>query len=552
MNKRAGVGLPTVLLFVLLMFFLATVLVTQANYDLRYAGVQAERTHALFLARAIVNEALSNLNKDPGWESYTRDAPYRARWDSFDVETWCEQDPDHPGVMYLYGRATPLGGGAPQEFMRTVTRRPDVAGTAFALAPQFDLNRTNSFFMASTSQTDWQLLPPATQQYYRSDGTLATVPGKYCTSLSFSVADQRGNLYAKYDPWVDSGGLVVKLVLKSLKQGMEKGEKDGLFNVVDIAEANIKARKGGDVNSGLLLRYSVSDQDWKALPPFPGLYYKNDGSQASLGEMGAPGMVGHLSTDGERYLYASCWLEGPDFVYRFDMDSQQWDTLPPGPNLRYAADGSIQGSGLASQMYDTAVGGDGTLYTHCGSSKTEQVLVQFDPAANAWKPLPAIPRQLYDRAGQLVANPEPLVIGDITASQDGLYAVSVAGDTGVDTVFRYSGGSWTPIKPPTEASYQSDGTLVEGSQLSAMIDVISADGEGNLLVKSPYPGQADTIYRYAPSRDDYEVLPPLPNQLYDVNGNRLDSTGYFDLTGGIMGGASESGGQTHYEPVASF
>ncbi|MEW6279115.1 MAG: hypothetical protein AB1758_10855 [Candidatus Eremiobacterota bacterium] len=551
MRDRAGVGLPTVLLLVLLIFFLATVLVTQANYDLRYAGVQAERTHALFLAKAMVNEALSNLNRDPGWESYTRDTPFRTQWDQFEVLTWCEPDPDNPSVLYLFGRATPLGGGAPQEFMRTVVRSPDVTGTAFALVPHFDSRRTNSIFMANTAQTDWQLLPPAQQQYYLPDGTLRVIPDKYCTSLSFSVADRRGNLYSKYDPYLDGGGFLANLLQRFLKEAMEQNRGTHLFNLVAFADSMVKPSTGNEINTGLLMRYNVVERAWKALPPFPGLYYKNDGSQGSLGEIGAPGIVGPLSTDGERYLYATCWLEGPDFVYRFDMDTQQWSTLPPGPDMRYAADGSIQGSGLASQMYDTAVGGD-KLYAHCGSSKTEQVMVEFDDAAGAWKPLPAIPRQLYDRSGQLVSNPEPLIIGDITASDDGVYAVSVAGNTGVDTVFRYSGGGWTPIKPPQEASYQPDGTLVQGSQLSSTIDYLSVDGEGNVLVKAPYQNQPDTLYRYSPKQGEYEILPPLPQQLYDVNGSRQDGSGYFDLTGGVFGGATESGGATRYEPAASF
>ncbi len=547
-------GIPTVLFFVMLMFFIGTVLVVQANQDLRFTRLQAQSTQLKMAAKGIVNEALARLNADATFESHDDSDPYRATWGDFQVEAWVVKDKTNPNVMHVHGKAYPLGNPLlVQEFTRSVLHEPDVNGVAYAVSPHYDGVNTPSLFKGSGP--NWELLPPVPRNWWRADGTLAQDPGKYALSLLFLCSDRGGNLYIKYDPSMDSASSSPLGMVANNIQRMLTDNEDAGGSPADVLE-NIPPFivKNGTFDPGCVVHFDPGTQAWDLLPALPNVRYDESGVVHPVGGGDVGNIAGSISTDGQNFLYQTTYRTGePDHVARFNFNTKAWDTLPPPKNVYYDASGNVvTKSGRTHEMHDLAVDKTGNVYAHFGVDDNKQAIGRWNEGTGDWDILPAPPRQRYDNSGNLIGANDS-IISDLAASPDGsLYMVARkprSSSPGVDTIFKYRDGVWTPVPSPTESYHLADGTKIDGTN-KTRINAISMDAAGQLLIHTVYSGKPDSDYRQQ-GNGTFELMPPLPAKMYDTDGNLKEQGGLLDLQTQLVGGGDPAGG-SKYSPVSSY
>ncbi len=549
--RNRGLGLPTVFFFAMVVYFLATVMLTLANQHLRATRWQSERTRVHYLAMAAVNEALVRLRTEPSFENRTEQDPYATREGDFEVRAWVRKDDAHPDILYVYGRAWPRGSpGRSQDFLRTVVRKPENAGIAFTMSPSYSELITPPIYVGATTGTQWKRVKPCPVRYYDLNGVVVEKPGRYATGLNGTTADDHGNLYACYDPFQDNGSAFAHLLMLGMQQliGPDVAIE---FMAAELAENTSTGFLGTDYERSCLVRYSSTEDEWSLMPPMPDVYYDESGRLVHAASRG----LNNMMTTSESKVFMICARQGADFMRVFDVPSGTWDSIPPGPNQTYDATGqAVDHGGLAQMMFTTASAADGTLYCNYGNNRMQSVISRWDGDQKRWVPLPAPPRQAFDSEGRMVASPAQM-LGAMTVDGDGsLYVVSKVSeeDNGLlDTVYKFENGAWSALPPVPEALFQPDGTLVETGRLSPRTDNLTFDAEGNMLIKAPNGANPDTTYKID-ALGRKEALPPISADLVDITGQVQPQPGFLGMQTDLFGSGGPSTGDVRYDPAASF
>lgn len=554
MRARSGVAIPTALFVVLLLFVLGTVAARQASLNLRLSQGEAQETRWRQAARAAVNRAILLLNEDPSFESYSEDSPFQETEDGLTLEAWATVDPDHPKLYHVHGRAFPRGSPhLAQSFERIVRKRPDIQGITYAQSPIPGANTPDSIFYRHGDEPDWQLIPPVPLQFYRSDGTLETVPGEFTDSLYFLEADNNGNIYAHSYFFLEGDDPVTNLVRSVLEAGM--ASQSGHDYVYELAGLSESIGSGpiwdGIVGRGAVMKFNVDTRQWTALPPIPNMRYDASGNIVRTGGYQVPGLLTkmHASDD---HLFVSCMRQGGDLLLRFNHQTETWDALPPPPNQHHDDSGAlVTDPGLPPVLFNLTGDENAEVYAQWGQPDGRDVL--YKKTDTGWDPLPPVPRKYYTDSG-LVERPgfSPHT-GHAEANIDsGLHAVywaSMEDPDGADTLFRLEDGEWQPIPPPQAAHYDAAGRAVPSGGINRILDSVGIDAEGKVLLKALDPAGPDAQY----SLDkDYEVLPPLPRHRYDDQGQLVIQNGYFNIQTQIVGGGFRNTGGSRYVPTAEF
>lgn len=566
-----------VFFFALLVYFLATVLLTNTTQSLRATRWQADRTRARYLAIAAVNQALVRLRTDSTFESRTREAPYRVRQDKFEAVSWVEKDEEHPEILFVHGAAWPVGNPSlRQDFVRSVLRKLSTQGIVYtrvmpyyeaALGLQFfdDHRLLNNIFVGATTDTEWTRVPPCPRRFHGRNGQIIERPGLFAFGIYGMAADDRGNLYACYDAWNDEGAPAYQASYRAnssrdydefVNADLAEEMKNSFLEPAPIfTETGVEP--GAPVQPTSLVRFDPIKASWELMPRLPEVFFDSRGQKLQ----GDPlGVYDTMASDGTDVLMI-CNRPGPDFMLRFDTREQSFTTVPPAPNLTYAATGKVvDRGGLAPRMYSLAAGRDGSLYANFGSSQSEQVVGRYDPQAGSWRALPSPPHQAYDDRGRLVDVPR-LRFGRMAVEASGDLCVvvraSADGKNLLDTIWRHSQGKWTSV-PPFPEQQEVDGAMVATGKLNRRIDRLTVDVEGNLLVKTVHDEWVPETTFKLDRQGKSTVLPGLSDH------SVVDETGkthpyppvswkprpfQHDLCGS---GTERPGDDSRYVPVASF
>ena len=547
-SKRAVI-IPTAMFVAMVVLLLVTGIAGEAYLNLRFTGLEAERTRLTFLAEGAVNELISGLNQNPTALSYTAAAPLTTTTDGVTLRSWSEVDPAAPHLRRIYSKAYPSNApGQAATYTRVVRTAARATGMIYTNIPD-TVTTPDSVLKKDTSAASWTLLPPAKRMRYTVAGVLETHPTAYAGTMLFTGADQRSNFYVVYPPALDgwgftpasSGNLALNMILTKAISGQT------LLNLMPIAQevAEIFDYVRDELSQGaVVLKYDGTTNLWSALPPAPNAIDSPTGPVFEAGNFHIKGLCGPVSCNGDD-LYVPVYRKGPDAIYKFHFTgvtatSGTWTLLPALLDI----------GGQPTSMSQVAVDGLGRVFAISRSYPGGGDDAVHELRNNRWVALPEVPGSFYDAGGQLQESPvAPTGLGVMAAGQDGaLYVVSegIISDGTVDTIFKWAGGKWVAVPNQENLSHAGTGPPSVGAKKAD----IGVDCDGKLVVRAAVDTFRDQIF--VGTGAGYQVQGPLPKMGYDASGNPQSFPGFLNYSSQVMGGGKVTSSATSYLPTASY
>ncbi|MGE0492343.1 MAG: hypothetical protein AB7S38_24230 [Vulcanimicrobiota bacterium] len=553
-------AIPTALFFVLIIFFLATVMAARAHMNLRLSRYEADGFKRQQAARGAAAQALIELNKDDNWKVHDSADRVIFERDPLVTEAWITQDPDHPLIMHIFGRAYPAGNEDMAEISsRVVLRRPDIEGVTFTNAPVFGRLTPDSMFYKRSYDTEWTKLPPCPRLTYSESGVLQTHSG-YAGSLTNLAADDRGRLYAHYVPGYDRDDAIGDIYREKYARFLTTGDFGEMFRAVpDYVETLGSGLRAQAFGGSVIMTFDTANESWRALPPVPDVSFS--GGTASLNTSRIyEGGVGPIEVSNDT-LYVSIYKDGQDGMAMLDLNTETWQAIQPPPQSYFTSSGQrVDRPGLMQEAGNAEADSAGNLYANWLTGDRNNGAIFKKAPGGTWELLPP------PEAGQFAEDGRWLPLGgkanklsylDVTPEGD-VYATWNAhlDNSSLDYVVYHLDTdedgvqSWEPVPPSPRFTYDDTGKVQRLTGRSSLLKAMAIDAEGQVIASMYETAGPDPLAHYY--EGEFVPLPRLPDKRDRPDGTSVeDPDGYLEPFQ-ADGGGYRNGLENRYIPIYRY
>ncbi|MEW6280271.1 MAG: hypothetical protein AB1758_16705 [Candidatus Eremiobacterota bacterium] len=350
-KTRPGIAIPTTLFWVLVVYFICTVLAMNAQRNLRHSFNTAERVRRYYAARGVVNEFIANLQQNVAYENlHPRSNPVQATINGVEYRAWLEPDPRFPNVRHVVCESGDPGRFV--RFSRSVNRVPGQSTAVF-------IESGPDLLVYTPEANRWDPVPDPPRTFYKWFDRLDSNGDPVLDAAGNPIRDMRtttepfdagsfsryggsgSQLMVVYDP-ADPDG-VDTLMTYAIGRGWSQELAPG--DAASVGGGISGSDDAAFLNDGRDLYYSDRTQPnptWSELP-----------DPANV--QGQPTAV----TANRTGLYARYGNK----LMRFDVPSQRWSEMELPPADVYTDDGELKPGRDTKVMPDGfALSRDGTLY----------------------------------------------------------------------------------------------------------------------------------------------------------------------------------------------